>query len=114
MLHRQNLLRLLVRCPHALQNFKLTASRTLRFFGHSDGNGYPGHVFTNFPMQTSPGVFSEVALQRYDFVLAQCAKVLLTGLQKSSPGEPQSVPHQCIHHTMLCQSRAPQASRMAQ
>ena len=49
--------------------------RTLRFFGHSDGNGYPGHLYTAFPIQTSPGVFSETALERCDFVLAQCAQV---------------------------------------
>lgn len=30
-------------------------------------------------MQTAPGVFSEVALKRYDFVLAQCAQVLRLG-----------------------------------
>ena len=60
----------------------LRLRRTLRFFGHSDGNGYPGHVYTAFPMQTSPGVFSETALQRYDFVLAQCAQVRHMGTSR--------------------------------
>ena len=59
--------------PHTLAK-----RRTLRFFGHSDGNGYPGHLYTAFPIQTSLGVFSEQALQRYDFVLAQCAQVRTT------------------------------------
>ena len=80
-------------CPACCLTPRAVARRTLRFFGHSDGNGYPGHVYTAFPMQTSPGVFSETALQRYDFVLAQCAQVRhydgpwdlsLTGPRRSS------------------------------
>ena len=74
-------------CIHCLHNSACQcrwARRTLRFFGHSDGNGYPGHLYTAFPIQTSLGVFSEQALQRYDFVLAQCAQVRVLGKGQGS------------------------------
>jgi hypothetical protein len=63
------------RAPIKISHDRRPQCRTLRFFGHSDGYGYPGHVQTAYPIQEPLGVFNEVALQNYDYVLAQCAAV---------------------------------------
>ena len=48
-------------------------SQVLRTFGHNDGYGTTMPVST--PIQPTVGVFSEAALQRYDFVMDAFAKV---------------------------------------
>lgn len=54
-------------------------AQVLRTFGHTDGtyggeiDGIP--VIVKVPIQPKPGVFSEAALRRYDFVMDALAKV---------------------------------------
>ena len=48
-------------------------SQLLRTFGHNDGYGTTMPVQN--PIQPKVGVFNEVALQRYDFVLNALAQV---------------------------------------
>ena len=47
--------------------------QVLRTFGHNDGYGTTMPV--QIPIQPTPGVFDEAALQRYDFVMDALAKV---------------------------------------
>ena len=49
--------------------------QVLRCFGHIDGRGSKATIPVKYPIQLKPGVFSEVALQRYDFVMDALAKV---------------------------------------
>ena len=47
--------------------------QVLRVFGHNDGYGTTMPVQN--PIQPRPGVFSEVALRRFDFVMNALAEV---------------------------------------
>jgi len=48
--------------------------RVIRIYGHSDG--YGTSLKTNNSIQPRLGVFSETALQRYDFFVDAASKVL--------------------------------------
>ena len=50
-----------------------SAAQVIRFFGHSDGFGTTLPILN--PIQPTVGVFNEMPLTRYDFVLNACAQV---------------------------------------
>jgi len=75
--------------------------QVLRVFGHNDGYGTTMPVQN--PIQPRPGLFSEVALRRFDFVMNALAEVccaLIASWMHSHSCAPVSVPVKALHFAL--------------